>query len=149
MLGWDSAQFRVWPTFRSEEHPSQMRDSNPLSDLLQFTFRKLSFWKNVPSAWVWVIRLYSYRKTVAKERKHSCWRAAHERLPRTERRQRLVALLNPQEPTHSEQQDSARSIQGHQHVLVSTTGCIALTTPTRAVAVTPRQKVHVYMYIHT
>lgn len=58
------------------------------------------------------------------------------------------SVESPSTPT-LRYQDSARSVQGHQHLLVSTTGCITLTAPTRAVAIICRQKAHDYTYIHT
>lgn len=49
----------------------------------------------------------------------SVLRGSTQHPPRTKRLQSSVALLNAQEPTGSEKQDSARSLQDQQHVCVN------------------------------
>lgn len=133
----------------SQRNTLRRQETAILSDLLQFTFRKLSFRKKCAFCMSLGDQTLLLSENSSQREEASVLMGSTWKTPRKSRLQRLVALLNPQEPTHSEQQDSARSVQVHQHVLVSTTGCIILTTPTRAVAVTPRQKVHVCMYLHT
>lgn len=101
---------------------------------------------NAPSARARVSRRYDDQRRAAAERQlrgrresaAGDWAAAGTGGP-----------AEPQEPAQAGQQGSAGPVRGHQHMLGPATGCVTLTAPSRAVAVTCTRRVQDYVCIQT
>lgn len=107
MLIYDSAQFGVWPTSRSEERPFS-QDTAIISQICvisrseSFHSNKHAFCMSLGEQPLQILAQSSQRSSIcAQGHAIPSVRATRPQIP--------VALLSAQEPTRSEQQDSACS----------------------------------------